>query len=94
MSESRVETTAEDLTRWLTQQMATHLQRDPGEIELDTLFADYGLDSVYALTFCADIEDHLGVTVSDTVLWDHPTIRDLVEHLMATTVGAQGPAAR
>jgi acyl carrier protein len=85
--------TIDDLSRWLAQRVAGYLHRDPVEIDHDTLFADYGLDSVYALTFCADIEDALGVTVADTVVWDYPTIRELAAHLVSLA-DAQGSAAR
>jgi acyl carrier protein len=95
MTENPVETTAEDLSLWLARQVAAHLRRDPAEIDQDTLFADYGLDSVHALTFCADIEDRWDITVADTVLWDHSTIRELVEHLMEllAEAGSRGPVA-
>lgn len=73
--------TIDDLSRWLAQRVAGYLQRDAVEIDHETLFAEYGLDSVYALTFCADIEDALGITVADTVVWDYPTIRELAAHL-------------
>lgn len=92
MPEDNSDAPVGDLERWLTQQVATYLNRRPEEIDQRTSFADHGLDSVYALTFCADIEDHLGITVSDTVLWDYTTIRELADHLaeLVAEAGRQG----
>ena len=81
MPESKKEIATNDLKLWLTRQVATYLNRDPNKIDQHTLFTDHGLDSVYALTFCADIEDFLNITVADTVLWDYTTIHELADHL-------------
>ncbi|HKP06061.1 MAG TPA: acyl carrier protein, partial [Microbacterium sp.] len=33
----------------------------------------------YALTLCGDIEDEFQLEVDPTIVWDHPTIRELAE---------------
>ncbi|WP_028648145.1 acyl carrier protein [Nocardiopsis sp. CNT312] len=88
MPEDKNEAPVNDLEQWLTRQVATYLDRKPEEIDQHTLFTDHGLDSVYALTFCADIEDFLGITVSDTLLWDYATIRALADHLTELVAGS------
>ncbi|PDP86493.1 polyketide synthase [Glycomyces fuscus] len=93
MSEVKKEVSTDDLKQWLTRQVATYLNRDPEQIDQHTLFTDHGLDSVYALTFCADIEDFLGITVADTVLWDYTTIHDLAAHLTELLSGGGRQAA-
>ena len=36
--------------------------------------AEYGLDSMYGLMLCGDIEDHLEMRVVPTVAWDYSTV--------------------
>ncbi|MDT0269138.1 acyl carrier protein [Streptomyces sp. DSM 44915] len=77
------------LRDWLTQQVASYVRRPAAEIRGDVPLADYGLDSVSGLAVCGDIEDHLGIPVELTLLWDHPTIDALSEALREQA----GPAA-
>ncbi|MER5266904.1 acyl carrier protein [Actinosynnema sp. NPDC002837] len=73
---------------WLVERLATHLKREPAEIDVDTPLADYGVDSLYALAIVADIEDHLGIPVEATMMWDHPSVAALSSALatqIATT---------
>jgi acyl carrier protein len=78
-----IDSTAEGarLRTWLTERLAEYTERDPGSIDAGAPLADYGLDSVYALALCGDIEDHLGVVIEPTVVWDHPSIDALVAYL-------------
>lgn len=69
------------LRSWLVEQVAEMLEKKPGHIEADVPLADYGLDSVYGLNLTAVIEDELGISLEPTVLWDHPTIDELVVYL-------------
>ncbi|HEY6423370.1 MAG TPA: acyl carrier protein [Pseudonocardiaceae bacterium] len=67
--------------RWLTGKVASYLKVDPAEIDPSRPLAEYGLDSVYALTLCAEIEDDLGLVVEPTLAWDYPTVTALAGHL-------------
>ncbi|WP_239134548.1 acyl carrier protein [Rugosimonospora africana] len=58
----------------MTGLVARHVERPPMEIDRDVPLSEYGLDSVYVLALCADIEDHWGVSVEPTLMWDYPTI--------------------
>ncbi|MET9722774.1 acyl carrier protein [Streptomyces zaomyceticus] len=62
---------------WLAARVAEHLRMSPADLSPDTPLSEYGLDSVYALSVAADLEDRLGVTVDPTVLWDNPTLNAL-----------------
>jgi acyl carrier protein len=75
-----VESLAE-LRGWLTGRVAEYLQRPAEEIRTDLPLAGYGLDSMYALIICGDIEDHLGVVVEPTIAWDYPTIDAVTGYL-------------
>jgi acyl carrier protein len=77
---------AETISAWLTTCIADYRQVRPEEIDPDLQLADLGLDSVYALTMCGDIEDHFGLETDPTVAWDFPTINALAGHLHSRLV--------
>ncbi|GAA1226060.1 acyl carrier protein [Streptomyces rhizosphaericus] len=68
----------DELRSWLVGRVAEHLRMAPEEVEPDVPLSDYGLDSLYALSVVAEIEDHLGFAVDETVMWDNPTIDALL----------------
>lgn len=72
---------SDDLREWLIGRVAHYLSAAPETIRADVPLADYGLDSVYALVICGDIEDHYQIVVEPTLAWDHPTIDALAAHL-------------
>ncbi|AQU68944.1 acyl carrier protein [Streptomyces niveus] len=74
--------TTESLTTWLAERIALYLKRRPDEIASDVPLAEYGLDSVAALSLCGDIEDDFDLVVEPTVAWDYPTVDALAVHLM------------
>ncbi|MEU9291695.1 acyl carrier protein [Streptomyces sp. NPDC048275] len=74
---------AEELSVWLTERIAAHLEMPADDIRPDEPLGAYGLDSIYALTVVAEIEDHLGVTLEPTVMWDEPTVAGLVDVISA-----------
>ncbi|MEB3963720.1 acyl carrier protein [Streptomyces kunmingensis] len=77
-----VDTTAvETIRTWLTERVAYFLDTEPAEIAADDLLVEIGLDSVYALTLCGDVEDEFGILVEATLAWDHPTIDALTAHI-------------
>jgi acyl carrier protein len=73
-----------ELRAWMIERVAEYLERPPEQIEPDVSLASYGMDSLYALVLCGDIEDHLGITVDPTLAWDHPTIDAIVAFLEQT----------
>ncbi|RKH63016.1 acyl carrier protein [Corallococcus llansteffanensis] len=79
---------ADALSSWLSARIATYVQRKPDEIRSDVPLAEYGLDSVYALTLAGDLEDHLGMSLDPTLMWDHPTIAGLTQALLQVLTSA------
>jgi acyl carrier protein len=78
-----------ELRSWLRARVAHYAQLDDvADIDTAAALTTYGLDSVYALLLCGDIEDHLGLALEPTVAWDHPTIDALVRHLEETLAQA------
>jgi acyl carrier protein len=93
MMPSSTQHSVDTLRPWLTARVATYVQRPETEIETHVPLAEYGLTSVYALTLTGDIEDHLGLVVDPTVMWDHPTIDALAE-VLVRELGLSRRAAR
>ncbi|MFI0241442.1 acyl carrier protein [Streptomyces sp. NPDC016845] len=70
-----------ELSVWLTALIADYVDADPASLDPHRPLAEAGLDSVYAVSVCADIEDTLGIPVEPTLAWDHPTIAAMAEYL-------------
>ncbi|MFF5338029.1 acyl carrier protein [Streptomyces sp. NPDC013181] len=75
---------------WLSARLALYLRRAPETIDPSVPLAEYGMDSVAALSLCGDLEEEFGLDVEPTLLWDFPTVNGLVRHLAA--VLPDGPA--
>ncbi|MFD3551600.1 acyl carrier protein [Streptomyces goshikiensis] len=73
--------TAEDIRDWLVNRVAFYLEVPADSIPPDAKFVEMGLDSVYAMTMCGDIEDRFELEVEPTIAWDHPTVAALTKHL-------------
>ena len=69
------------LVDWLTNRVAAYLGTTPAAIETDVSFADYGLDSVFALDLCTGLEHEFGILAQPSIAWDYPTIDAIVRQL-------------
>ncbi len=81
MPRTGAEPSVEALREWLTAKVAEYAECEPDQIRPDVSLAEYGLDSMYGLMLCGDIEDHLGMTVDPTVAWDYSTVDALTGYL-------------
>jgi acyl carrier protein len=84
--------TSESLTTWLAERIALYLKRRPSEIDPSVPLAEYGLDSVAALSLCGDIEEDFDLVLEPTVAWDYPTVQALAQHLMEEFSAESGAA--
>jgi acyl carrier protein len=66
---------------YLVERIAFYLSVPAADIARDVPVTEYGLDSVYAVALCGDIEDDLAVMVEPTLLWDVDTITALTRYL-------------
>jgi acyl carrier protein len=73
--------TYDTLVDWLISRIAAYLNTDPDTIETDVVFGDYGVDSVFALNLCTDLEHEFGILAQPTITWDYPTIDAIAGHL-------------
>jgi acyl carrier protein len=81
-----------DIAQWLTSRVASYLDTEPSEVDPDLPLAEYGLDSVYALSLCGEIEDELNITAEPTLAWDYPTVSAMADYLygeLADRAGSQ-----
>jgi len=76
---------AEDIVAELEKELRTILARElrmpEAELELDRPFAELGLNSVLAMTVRREAEQLVGIELSATMLWNHPTIAALAAYL-------------
>jgi len=88
-----VRLTVEELSSWLTERVAVYLRRDPAEIDPGAPLAEYGLDSVAALSLCGDVEEDFDLILDPTAAWDYPTVSAFARHLLRELAAADGRPA-
>jgi acyl carrier protein len=66
---------------WLKSRFAEWLEVKPEELDADRPIAQYGLDSINAVTLSVDLEEELGITLETALLWDYPTLGSLATYL-------------
>ncbi|KAL9094495.1 MAG: hypothetical protein Q9165_003345 [Trypethelium subeluteriae] len=54
---------------------------DIAELDLDTPFADFGIDSLLSLTVSGRLQDELGLNLSSSAFIDYPTLREMISHV-------------
>jgi len=72
---------SEGIRSWLVDYLADLLEVDQDEIDTSISFDQYGLDSSTAVGITGDLSDWLSQDLDPVLLYDHPTIDDLVQHL-------------
>lgn len=71
------------LADWIAGRLAHELHLDPAAIDRDRPVAVLGVDSLTTAMLIADLEDHLGRTLPETLLEGDPSIGDLARLLGA-----------
>lgn len=84
-------TAADELREWLIERFAFYLDQPAEAIDPDVEFAEYGMDSVYAISVISDIEDRLDREIDPTQFRERPTVSALVGYLMELTGGQLRP---
>ncbi|MBD2136214.1 acyl-CoA dehydrogenase family protein [Anabaena sp. FACHB-1237] len=77
--------TSASIENWIENWLVKKLKIDADTIDIDTSFADYGIDSVTAVELAQDLEEWLQSSLKSslevTILWNFPTIRSLANYL-------------
>ena len=67
---------------------------DPGQIDPGEPLFNMGLDSLMALELMVLLEKNLGITLTEALVFEHPTIEDLVRYFLSVLFEEQAsPAA-
>ena len=81
-----------DVTAWLVSQIARELHLDPATIDVNKPIGVLGLDSLTVATLTADLEDHFGRSLPETILRHDLTIAALSQ-VVAQGADALAPAS-
>lgn len=87
---------ADEIEAWLIRHLAERLDTSSESIDPCEPFASHGLTSREAVVLSGELEEWLERTLSPTLVWEHPTIRELARFLAAdaapAATTAPGPA--
>jgi acyl carrier protein len=70
-----------EIQEWIVTWVARESRIDPDTIDVREQFVNLGLSSRQAVLLSGDLEDWLGRKLSASLVWDHPTIEKLADHL-------------
>ena len=70
-----------EIEDWIVAWVARETQLDRSAIDVSEPFVNLGLSSRQAVVLSADLEEWLGCTLPASLVWDHPTIAKLAQHL-------------
>ena len=72
--------------------LARELRTTESELDTNLPFIELGLNSMMAMAIRREIENLVGLQLSATMLWNHPTVESLAAYLTAKLVRAEVPA--
>ncbi|MEV0523450.1 aminotransferase class I/II-fold pyridoxal phosphate-dependent enzyme [Streptomyces sp. NPDC050439] len=87
----------EEIEAWLTARVANRLGLPAASLDTTTPFVSLGLGSKQAVELMAELGSWLGRDLATGVVFDHPTIREVADHLgipSATTTAVTSAAVR
>ncbi len=73
--------TQSEIQAWLCSHLASALQVEASEIDIQQPLEEYGLDSTQAMSIVTKTEKMLGFEVSPTLLWHYPNVEMLSQRL-------------
>lgn len=79
--ENREQITAETARDWLVEKIAFRLGVEPADLDVETYFDEFDLDSTEALVLSGELESWLGFELETTALWYYPTIAQLAQYI-------------
>ena len=79
-----LECSSRKIQTWLSEKLASLLEIDPRDTDIDRPFIDCGLDSLKAASLIQDLGTALGRQLSPTLIWDCPTIAALSDRIAGT----------
>ena len=73
--------TPEKIETWITNWLNKKLKIALETIKPSKSFADFGLDSIFAVELAQDLADWSGIEIEATIVWNYPTIEALADYL-------------
>lgn len=77
----------QQIEEWLIIRIASMQKLDPEQVDVDESFVANGLSSRSSVVLTGDLARALGVTLSETLTWEYPTIATLAEHVAGIGAG-------
>lgn len=71
----------ETITTWLVTKLANFLGLESDQLEIESSFSHYGLDSSVALTLTGELETWLNLDLEPTLFWEYTNIAELTQYL-------------
>ena len=73
--------TSEQMSDWLRERIARDIGQDPDSVDPAASFDRLGIDSLALLGVIGDLAGELDIEIETSVLFDHPSIEALSNHL-------------
>ncbi|HXM58141.1 MAG TPA: SDR family NAD(P)-dependent oxidoreductase [Candidatus Dormibacteraeota bacterium] len=81
----------EGIRRWLVDAVAARAGIRPEDVDEHEPFSAYGIDSAAAAALAGELEARTGLPLGATLLFEHPTVADVVAHLAAPRTAERAP---
>jgi acyl carrier protein len=63
-----------ELKAFLSERLSSSLRIKKKDLDPDTPFARYGLESIDSVILAMELEEEIGVTLEPTLLWEYNTV--------------------
>jgi acyl carrier protein len=70
-----------EIQDWIIAWVAREARMKPEDIDVQEAFVNLGLSSRQAVLLAGELEDWLGRKLPTSLVWDHPNIAKLADHL-------------
>jgi acyl carrier protein len=77
-----------DVAEWLIGRIRFYDQVDAADVTLAAPLTELGLDSIYVMTLCGDIEDTYGLAIDPTFFAEYTTLGEVADALSARIASA------
>lgn len=71
----------EEIEDWLRGKVAEHMGVDSDQVDVSQEFLTFDVDSIVAFSLTGELVEWIGMELSPTLVWEHPTIEALSVYL-------------
>jgi acyl carrier protein len=80
---------AAPIKQFLIERIAYYLECPVDDVDPTVPLAETGMDSVSGTSLCGDVEDRFDINVDPTLVYEYPTVDDIVGFIWAETSGGE-----